>query len=72
MYKNRWRRRWEASEPVHLIGWKINYSTDEMDNHDFIKMTLESTSTGEQRECWVLAEIIPSEVVQRNWKKGGR
>lgn len=68
MYKNKKKRRWEATEPMHLIGWTITYVTQDHEGSLF-KMILESTSgKSEQRECWVDIGIVPSEVVQRSYK----
>lgn len=69
MYKNRWKNRWEATQPEHLIGWTIVSVTTERSGNLF-KMNLVSTSgKNESRECWVDIDIVPSETVQRNYNK---
>jgi hypothetical protein len=67
LYRNRLRGRWEAKEPVHLVGWTIKGSYTEK-KQDFIRMLLVNNVTKEERECWVHEDIVPMEVTQRDWK----
>lgn len=67
MYKHRWRNRWEAKEPVHLIGWTIEEHAKKADSSGFVKTRVTNNVTKEQRECWIHKDVIPMEITQRNW-----
>lgn len=67
MYQNKKRNRWEATEPVHLVGWEIQSMEDTPDRNGFMAVTVRNKMSGNVRVVYTLPGAIPIGSVERGY-----